>query len=157
MAHTTSAASTCAQKMAGDSDFRHFVSVLLADLSTTHYAIAAAALLGLLGVLYVLCCALRGPEKARETEKHTGSADESSEEQENSTEVQQQKRQQQGKAKGVKVKPQRKVTLPSHPLLAAEFKGHTGPVLSLDSDGNGKYVASCSEGQSWFWDYFRLW
>ena len=40
----------------------------------------------------------------------------------------------------------KKVTLPSHPLLAGEFKGHTSAVLSIDMESNGKYLASCSEG-----------
>lgn len=146
LAHTTKFCKHVCTKMAGVSDF------ILTDLTATHYAIAAAAVLGLIGALYVLCSALGVRISVevvddRETEQR-GSADESSEEQEGSTKGQRQKRQQQAKAKGAKVKPQRKVTLPSHPLLAAEFKGHTGPVLSLDSDGNGKYVASCSEGQS---------
>ena len=42
----------------------------------------------------------------------------------------------------------KKVTLPSHPLLAGEFKGHTGAVLSIDMESNGKYLASCSEGMA---------
>ena len=42
----------------------------------------------------------------------------------------------------------RKITLPSHPLLAGEFKGHTGAVLSIDMESNGKYLASCSEGNA---------
>ena len=56
------------------------------------------------------------------------------------------------KAKKPKGKPtkmkqvSKKVTLPSHPLLAGEFKGHTGAVLSIDMESNGKYLASCSEG-----------
>lgn len=52
------------------------------------------------------------------------------------------------KGKGAKVNKQssKKVTLPSHPLLAGEFKGHTGAVLSIDMESNGKYIASCSEG-----------
>ena len=40
----------------------------------------------------------------------------------------------------------KKWTLPSHPLLAADFKGHTEAVLSLDFDSSGKYLASSSEG-----------
>ena len=57
------------------------------------------------------------------------------------------------KAKKPKGKPakmkqvSKKVTLPSHPLLAGEFKGHTGAVLSIDMESNGKYLASCSEGE----------
>ena len=41
----------------------------------------------------------------------------------------------------------KKLALPSHPLLAAEFKGHTGAVLSLDFNTNGKYLASSSDGR----------
>ena len=40
----------------------------------------------------------------------------------------------------------KKWTLPSHPLIAADFKGHTESVLSLDFDSSGKYLASASEG-----------
>ena len=42
-------------------------------------------------------------------------------------------------------KPNRK-SLPNHPLLVCEFKGHTGSILSLDFDCSQKYLASCSEG-----------
>ena len=41
----------------------------------------------------------------------------------------------------------KKSALPPHPLLATEFKGHTGAVLSLDFDTNGRYLASCSDGE----------
>ena len=40
----------------------------------------------------------------------------------------------------------KKWTLPSHPWLAADFKGHTEAVVSLDFDSSGKYLASSSEG-----------
>lgn len=40
----------------------------------------------------------------------------------------------------------KKSTLPSHPLLAADFKGHTGAVLSIDFDNTGRYLVSCSDG-----------
>ena len=139
LVHITLQGGARVPKMAAD-----YVSMLLADLSTTHYAVAVAVLLGLPGVLYLLCCALRGAKKPQETAEDSGS-----EEQVNADGGQKQKKQQQAKVKGTKIKPQRKITLPSHPLLAAEFRGHTGSVLSLDFDDNGKYLASCSEGQSW--------
>lgn len=51
-----------------------------------------------------------------------------------------------GKGAGKAKQSSKKVTLPSHPLLAGEFKGHTGAVLSVDMESNGKYLTSCSEG-----------
>ncbi len=50
-------------------------------------------------------------------------------------------------SKGVKLTALKKTTLPPHPLLAAEFKGHTGVICGLDFDVNGKYLASCSDGK----------
>ncbi len=44
----------------------------------------------------------------------------------------------------------KKITLPAHPLLVAEFKGHTGFICDLDFDVNGKYLASCSDGEVLF-------
>ena len=35
-----------------------------------------------------------------------------------------------------------------HPLLSADFKGHTGSVLSLHFELGGKYLASCSDGRN---------
>eukprot|EP00731_Ephydatia_muelleri_P023093 Em0015g676a len=46
----------------------------------------------------------------------------------------------------------KKWTLPSHPWLAADFKGHTEAVVSLDFDSSGKYLASSSEDRT-----IRLW
>ncbi len=48
--------------------------------------------------------------------------------------------------KGVKINTLKKVTLPPHPLLASEFKGHTGLISDIDFDINAKYIASCSNG-----------
>lgn len=50
----------------------------------------------------------------------------------------------------------KKITLPSHPLLSADFKGHTGSILGLDFDGNGKYIASCSNGKLTYYYYFKV-
>ena len=50
------------------------------------------------------------------------------------------------KVKGAKNRQPKKHTPLSHPLLAADFKGHTGAVLSLSFELGGKYVVSCSDG-----------
>ena len=50
------------------------------------------------------------------------------------------------KSKGVKGRQPKKHSPTGHPLLAADFKGHTGAVLSLNFELGGKYLASCSEG-----------
>lgn len=42
----------------------------------------------------------------------------------------------------------RKTSHSSHPLLAAELKGHTRNVVDIDFDINGKYVITASEGGS---------
>lgn len=111
------------------------------------YAILVAAVAGLLGFVFVLCCVLNrgGDEEGPATKKRHVSASESEGEENGEGRSKQQSRN-----KGSKLKQQsssRRVTLPSHPLLAAEFKGHTGAVLSLDFDTNGKYLASCSDGK----------
>ena len=36
----------------------------------------------------------------------------------------------------------------SHALLAASLKGHTGQILEIDFDSRGKYLLSCSEGNT---------
>ena len=36
----------------------------------------------------------------------------------------------------------------SHALLAATLKGHTGQILEIDFDSRGKYLLSCSEGNT---------
>ncbi len=58
-------------------------------------------------------------------------------------------------SKGVKLSTLKKITLPPHPLLAAEFKGHTGFICDLDFDVNGKYLASCSDGKFCFVSFDR--
>ncbi len=116
-----------------------FLSVLLADLSTTHYAFIGAVLLGFVGVVYVIWVTLRA---GRGEQKPSGEGEKETEE-----EGSQKQKKQQPKLKAVKTKSSRKVTLPSHPLLAADFKGHTGAVLSLDFDSNDRYLASTSDGK----------
>ena len=106
------------------------------------YAVLTAAVVGLVGIL-LLCFAVSGGTKAKK-EPRKPSASESEGEDVTDSRT----KQQQARTKGPKPKqPSKKVTLPSHPLLAAEFKGHTGAVLSLDFDANGKYLASCSDGE----------
>lgn len=51
------------------------------------------------------------------------------------------------KSKGAKQWQPKKHTPPTHPLLAADFKGHTGAVLSLDFELGGKYLVSCADGE----------
>ena len=41
----------------------------------------------------------------------------------------------------------RKISHSSHPLLAAELKGHTRNIVDVDFDINGKYVITASEGE----------
>lgn len=126
---------------------------LLESLSTTHYALLAAALLGLLGFCWFLYRSSSSAGSTSEVEGGRNSAKEGDKE-ENESSVEKESASQRGKRQQPKArvpmraKPSRKISLPSHPLLAAEFKGHTGPVLSVDFDSSGKYFASCSEGQS---------
>lgn len=104
--------------------------------------ILTAAVVGL-GVA-VLCYAIGcGAGKGSQT---AGKANNGAE----SNSSQQQTKEQQNKLKGPKPFKQhqsRRTTLPSHPLLVTEFKGHTGAVLSLDFDSSGKYLGSCSDGE----------
>ena len=116
------------------------------EFLTIHYALLAAVVVGLFGILFALCF-FRKPgyvKSQREGKLEQSVGEESAREQEEDSGQKHQK--QQTKVRGVKPKAVRKITLPSHPLLAGEFKGHTGAVLSLDFDINGKYLASCSEG-----------
>ena len=41
----------------------------------------------------------------------------------------------------------KKPTVSSHPLLAAELKGHTAAVTGVEFDLSGDYLASCSDGR----------
>ena len=113
---------------------------------TSHYALLAAVVVGLFGVLFALCFSRKpGHVKSQGEGKLEQSVGEESggEQEEDSG---QKHHKQQTRVRGVKPKAVRRITLPSHPLLAGEFKGHTGAVLSLDFDINGKYLGSCSEG-----------
>ena len=105
----------------------------------------AAALCGLFGVLvlaYAVGCCGRSKGKKEVREEAKKSEDEGPEVAA--------KAHKQAKNKGAKPKQsssKSKVVLPPHPLLAAEFKGHTGSVVSMDFDVNGKYLATCSDGK----------
>jgi len=116
------------------------------EFLTTHYTLLAAVVVGLFGILFALWFS-RKPgyvRSQREGKLEQSVSEESTGEQEEDSGQKHQK--QQTRVRGVKPKAVRKITLPSHPLLAGEFKGHTGTILSLDFDINGKYLASCSEG-----------
>lgn len=102
-------------------------------------AVLVALLVGLLGVL--LICVTRGNKGNTEVRSEGEESGESDNE----------KVKQQPKPKYKQPHAPKKVLLPPHPLLAGEFKGHTGSILSLDFDTNGKYLGSCSDGQYIFW------
>lgn len=38
----------------------------------------------------------------------------------------------------------------THPWLVTSLKGHSGRVLDMDFSSNGKYVATCGEGEHLF-------
>ena len=101
------------------------------DVASGAVAVAAAVLLGLAGLAVALYCRLSSGKSPEREEKEEPAS---------------QAPAKQPKVKPVKPRPPRKVTLPSHPLLAGEFKGHTDAVLSIDIDGAGKYLTSCSAG-----------
>lgn len=107
----------------------------------------AAAVAGLLGVVFLLCCALSSGSRGNGgkdagAKKRLSSVSES-EGEENGGDKSRQKPRNKSSSKASN----KKVSLSPHPLLATEFKGHTGAVLSLDFDTNGKYLASCSDGK----------
>lgn len=120
-------------------DFQEIVKVV-EEVPGGPYTVLVAAVVGLIGAT-VLCLAVgRGRSPAVDEAKHA-SVDEHEE-------VADYRDKQQPRKKGkLKQQSTKKVSLPQHPLLAAEFKGHTGAVLSLDVDTNGKYLASCSDGE----------
>lgn len=113
--------------------------------------VVTVAVTAVVGAFSLALCCLLGRCGGTDKEKKTGKASE-----ERETEDAKDKDDQEGegkakkpKGKGFKSKPtSKKVALPSHPLLAGEFKGHTGAVLAVDMESNGKYLASCSEGKS---------
>jgi len=98
-------------------------------------AVVVAISVGLFTV--VLLCLFRGKRKS------TLEQDDFNVSQEPATEK---VKEQQSKVKAKQSHSVKKGSLPSHSLLAGEFKGHTGDVLSLDFDSSGKYLGSCSDG-----------
>lgn len=118
----------------------------LEALSTGQSTIIAAVAAGILGLVVAFCFLGRGSSQEPKKESSV-KASEEEEEDEASSKVEEKKTEPQKKQWKVKNsgKP-KKTTLPTHPLLAADFKGHTGAVLSLDFDSTGRYLVSCSEG-----------
>lgn len=116
------------------------------DISAAQSTVLVAVGVGILGLLVAFCLRARssgsgsGPkEKEKKGDKEEEREEGGGEEREDDA-----KRKKQWKVKSApKTK---RTTLPSHPLLAADFKGHTGAVLSLDFDSSGRYLVSCSEG-----------
>ena len=109
--------------------------------------IVVAAVVGVFSLAVLWCClGLFGGSGSPEKKDKTGGERESENTKDKGHQDEDDRAKKQ-KGKGAKTKQtSKKVTLPSHPLLAGEFKGHTGAVLSIDMDSNGKYLASCSEG-----------
>ena len=114
-------------------------------IAATQPAVLVAVGAGLVGLLVAFCFAQRTSassskekEERREEEDQEEGGGGAGEEKEGGTKPKKTKVKNAPKAK--------RTTLPSHPLLAADFKGHTGAVLSLDFDSSGKYLVSCSEG-----------
>ena len=122
---------------------------LIEDIPGGPYAVLGAAVAGLVGVLalcYTLGCGRGSRQELKEKKRTVSESDSAGEE----PPGEQSKSKQQSKGKGFKHSKQqvsKKVALPQHPLLATEFKGHTGAVISLDFDVNGKFLASCSDGK----------
>ena len=116
----------------------------LEGLSVGQSAVLIAVGAGLLGLVLAFCLSGRGSDsKTREEEKHEAN--------EPSAAVTDKKAEPPKKQWKVKnAGKSRKTTLPSHRLLAADLKGHTAAVLSLDFDSSGKYLVSCSEGSGRF-------
>ena len=127
--------------MASSMDVLQWLEALSAGQSAVLVAVGA----GLLGLIVAFCLSGRGSSGERQKEEETRTAEVenvSSAEEGDEKKTEPQKKQWKVKNTG---KP-KKTVLPSHPLLAADFKGHTGAVLSLDFDSTGKYLVSCSEG-----------
>jgi len=106
------------------------------------YTVLSTAIVGL--VVIVSCTVCRGRSSSSGDKPVTGGCNEGEEDDENTPK--QRKQQPKNRPKQRQQSSKTKVALPPHPLLATEFKGHTGAVLSLDFDSSGKYLASCSEG-----------
>ena len=105
------------------------------------YPLLAAAVMGVLTLILIAWCVLRPGTKTESQDNEPVSKKNNETAGTGSS---------QSKAKKAKVKPiSKKVSLPIHPLLAAEFKGHTDGVLSIDIDPNGKFLTSCSEGMGY--------
>lgn len=123
------------------------MSGLLDQLNDTFgdkYPVVVAAVVGVISLSMLWCClGLFGSsgETKDATDVTKGSEDTKESKDEDSKD-----KKPKGKGTSKVKQASKKVTLPSHPLLAGEFKGHTGAVLSIDMDSNGKYLASCSEG-----------
>lgn len=118
----------------------------LQTLSAGHLAVLVAVIAGLLGLVVAFCLATRGSSsKGEERETKTAEVEEVFSDQSGKGSKNEPQRKQ-WKAKNTARS--RKASLPSHSLLAADFKGHTGAVLSLDFDSTGRYLVSCSEGIS---------
>ncbi|CAI8023483.1 Transducin beta-like protein 2 [Geodia barretti] len=133
--------------MASSMDVLQWLDALSAGQSAVLVAVGA----GLLGLIVAFCLSGRGSSGERQKEEETRTAEVenvSSAEEGDEKKTEPQKKQWKVKNTG---KP-KKTVLPSHPLLAADFKGHTGAVLSLDFDSTGKYLVSCSEDRT-----IRLW
>ena len=107
--------------------------------------IVVAAIVGVLSLAILGCClGLFGGSSGGKNNKKGDEAE--SEDAKESRGGDDKAKKPKGKGASKDKKTSKKVTLPSHPLLAGEFKGHTGAVLSIDMESNGKYLASCSEG-----------
>ena len=119
----------------------------LGALSAGQAAVLVAVGVGMLSLIVAFCFSTRGSSSKRKemiSEVEELSSEQSFRKARKDSSSDPQKKQWKAKTSA---KP-RRTTLPSHPLLAADFKGHTGAVLSLDFDSSGRYLASCSEGTS---------
>lgn len=115
----------------------------LEPLSAGQSAILVAVGVGLLGLIVVYCCGSdsRSEREAKDEVEEVGSSEQSEKGKKDGGSEPQKK---QWKVKNT-AKP-RRTALPSHSLLKADLKGHTGAVLSLDFDSMGRYLVTCSEG-----------
>ena len=119
----------------------------LEEISAAPSTVLVAVGVGIVGLLVAFCLRARGSDSGSGSREKKERKSDGEEEQEGGGEADREegaKRKKQWKAKNApKTK---RTTLPSHPLLTADFKGHTGAVLSLDFDSSGRYLVSCSEG-----------